>query len=65
MGTIRFAFATITSLALGLAALVGPAAARSPTTRYVDDDGSTGRTGCNGTRSVPRKVQRHPGRRAG
>ena len=57
MGTIRLASASITSLALGLAVLGAPVAARDPATRYVDDDGMAGRTGCDGTRSVPRKIQ--------
>ncbi len=53
----RTTLSILVGLSVGLAALGAPVAASSPTTRYVDDDGRAGRSGCDGTRSVPRKVQ--------
>ena len=53
----RVPLVAATILSIALTSGVAPAAARSPTTRYVDDDGMAGRAGCGGTRSVPRKVQ--------
>ena len=58
MRMIWIAAASLMSLVIGLAVVGAPVAAAGPTSRYVDDDGMAGRSGCSGTRPVPRKVQR-------
>lgn len=53
----RRSIGSFLAAAVAIAALAGPAAAASPTVRYVDDDGSAGMTACDGTRAVPQRIQ--------
>ncbi len=57
MNAIGFAISLV-GLAVALSAPGGPVAASSPATRYVDDDGTVGATGCDGARTVPKRIQR-------
>ncbi len=52
--SIALAMATALMAAL---VLVAPAAAGIPTTRFVDDDGKAGASGCNGQLTVPKQIQ--------
>jgi hypothetical protein len=53
----RRSIGSLLAAVIAIAALAGPAAGAERTVRYVDDDGTAATAGCDGTRTVPRRIQ--------